>query len=62
MGKITIKVNGSPYPCCEYVTTIYNSKGESIEFYFDGWEGMPYEKICELLDLVEVEYFTVVNE
>ena len=62
MGKITIKVNGSPYPCYEHVTTIYNSKGEFIKFYFDGWEGTSYKKICELLDLVGVEYFTVINE
>ena len=62
MGEITIRVNGSPYPCYEHVTTIYNSKGKSIEFYYDGWEGTTYKKICELLDLVGVKYFTVVNE
>ena len=62
MGEITIRVNGSPYPCYEHVTTIYNSKGKSIEFYYDGWEGTTYKKICELLDFVGVKYFTVVNE
>ena len=51
MGGITIRVNGSPYPCYEHVTTIYNSKGKSIEFYYDGGEGTTYKKICELLDL-----------
>lgn len=59
--KITITVYGRTEPEHSHKTVVQNQKGQKEEYYFDGWEGTSYRTITELLDLVGIEYFTVIK-
>ena len=58
-SKLTINVKGDPDS--EHTTIVYNNDNNGIIFYYDGHEGTSYNSICKLLDIVGVEYFTVIK-
>lgn len=58
-SKLTINVEGDPDS--EHTTIVYNNYNNGIIFYYYNGEGTKYKDICKLLDIVGVEYFTVIK-
>ena len=58
-NKITIYVYGNPES--EHTTKVCNNNKEA-KFYCNGWDGTTYKQICNLLDVIGVEYFTVIEK
>ena len=58
-NKITVYVYGDPES--EHTTKVCNNNKEA-KFYCDWWNGTTYKQICNLLDVIEVEYFTVIKK
>lgn len=58
-NKIIVYVYGNPES--EHTTKICNNNKEA-KFYCDWWNGTTYKQICNLLDVIGVEYFTVIKK
>lgn len=58
-NKITVYVYGDPES--EHTTKVCNNNKEA-KFYCDWWNGTTYKQICNLLDVIGVEYFTVIKK
>lgn len=58
-NKITVYVYGNPD--AGHTTKVCNN-GKEAKFYCDGWDGTTYKQICNLLDIIGIEYFTVIKK
>lgn len=59
MSKLMITTNGNIERGKEHRTIIKNAKGEEKEFYTDGYDGISFKDITEILDFIGIEYFSV---
>lgn len=59
MDKITITTIGEIENNEEHTTIVKNLNGEEKRFYTDGYEGVSFKYIKEILDFIGIEYFVV---
>lgn len=58
--KLTLTVKGDiEKPHGEHFTSIKKSNGDELNFYTDGYEGISYSMVVEILKFLEVDYFEV---
>lgn len=58
-NRITIIVNGNVECGKEHNTIIKNNYGEELRFYTDGYYGVSYSDIKNILDHIGIGCFTV---
>lgn len=59
MSRLTIITKGKTEHGEEHQTIIENPNGEMKRFYTDGYEGISFKDITDILDFVGVGYFVV---
>lgn len=59
MEKLTIIVDGDSRYGKEHRTTFQKPNGKEMKFYTDGYEGISFKTVTDILDFVGAEYFVV---